>query len=92
MNTRLNKLGAALAVVSALLAGCAPLAPRWESGFGTSVRASVAAQVADPAAARNLQPVTGLDGRAAEGVQSRYERSFSVPVAHDSAMISGSGK
>ena len=92
MNTRLNKLGAALAVLSAVLAGCAPVAPRWESSFGTSVRASVAAQVADPAAARNTNPVNGLDGRAADGVQSGYERSFALPVAHASAMISGSGK
>lgn len=92
MNTRLNQLGAAVAVLSAVLAGCAPVAPRWESSFGNAVRASVASQVADPAAARNASPVTGLDGAAAEAAHRQYVRSFSVPTDHQPAMISGSGK
>lgn len=92
MNTRFYKLGAALAVLTAALAGCMPVAPYWQANFGNSVRATVASQIADPAAARNTSPVTGLDGRAAEGAQTRYERSFSTPTPHESAMVSGSGK
>jgi hypothetical protein len=32
--------------------------------------------VAQPAAARNANPVTGIDGRAARAAQEQYERSF----------------
>jgi hypothetical protein len=92
MNTRYNKLGPALAVLAAALAGCMPVAPTWQANFGNSVRATVASQIADPAAARNSNPVAGLDGRAAEGAQTRYEHSFSTPTPHESAMIAGSGK
>lgn len=92
MNTRMNKLGAAVAVLAATLAGCAPVAPRFERSFGDSVRASVASQIADPAAVRNANPVAGLDGAAAKGALTQYEKSFSAPAAHESAMISGNGK
>jgi len=92
MNTRFLKPGAALAVLCGALAGCMPVAPYVQKNLGNSVRATVASQVADPGAARNTNPAAGLDGRAAEGAQSRYEHSFSQPTAHDSAMISGSGK
>jgi len=91
MNTRLIK-GAALAVLTASLGACAQVAPRWESSFGNTVRASLASQVANPAAVRNTNPVAGLDGRAAEGVQAQYEHSFSVPSVQAPAMLSGSGK
>lgn len=92
MNTCLIKPGAALAALCAALAGCMPVTPHWNQHFGNAVRANVSAQVADPGAARNPNPAAGLDGRAAEGAQSRYERSFSLPTPHESAMISGSGK
>jgi hypothetical protein len=91
MNTRFLK-GAALALLTAALGACAPVAPRWEKSFGDTVRASVASQVANPAAVRNTNPVAGLDGRAAEGVQAQYEHSFSTPTAQEPAMLSGSGK
>lgn len=92
MNTRFLKPGAALAVLCGALAGCMPVAPHVQKNLGNSVRATVAAQVANPGAARNTNPVAGLDGRAAEGAQSRYERSFSLPTPHESAMATGSGK
>ena len=88
MNTRLNIPGAGLAVLAAALAGCAPVAPQFESSFGNSVRASVAAQVADPAAVRNANPVAGIDGRAAQAAQQHYETSFRTPGAPEAAMIS----
>lgn len=90
--TNLIKPGAALLALSTLLGGCAATSPQWEANFGNSVRATVASQVADPAAVRNAEPVTGLDGRAAQAVQIQYEKSFSKPSAAPAAMISGSGK
>ena len=92
MNTRFDKLGTSLAVLAAMLAGCAPVAPQWESSFGNAVRASVAAQVANPAAVRNPDQVAGLDGHAAQAAQQQFEQSFKTPVAPQAVMISGSGK
>lgn len=92
MSARVNKLGVGLAMLGLLQAGCAPLAPHWESRFGNAVRASVAAQVADPGAARNANPVAGIDGRAAAAIQFQYVHSFGTPTAPEAAMISGSGK
>ncbi len=92
MRTSLMKLGAALLAASAVLAGCAPTAPRYESSFGHSVRAAVAAQTANPEAVRNVDPVTGIDGRAAAAAQARYESSFRSPTVQEPAMTTGSQK
>ncbi len=88
MNTRLNTIAALLVVAG--LTGCAQTSPNFDRNFGTSVRASLAAQVADPAAARNPNPnpVTGMDGRAAAAAGQRYEASFAQPPAQQT-MISG---
>lgn len=91
MKTQLNHMAALLAL-TATLAGCAHTTPAWDNNFGTSVRASVAAQVVDPAAAANSNPVTGIDGRAARASQLRYERSYVAPSDHSSSMITGSAK
>lgn len=58
-----------------LLAACAST-PRWDSQAGDAVRATLAAQVANPAAAQNSDPVNGIDGRAAKAAQERYEHSY----------------
>jgi type IV pilus biogenesis protein CpaD/CtpE len=65
-----------------LLQGCVNTTPKWDRQFGQAVRANVAAQVLDPAAAANNNPVTGIDGRAARATQDRYERSFAEPSAN----------
>ena len=86
MNTRLNTIAALLALAS--LAGCANSSPQWERNFGNSLRESLAAQVADPAAARNPHPnpVVGLDGRAAAAASQRYEASFAQPAKQQSLL------
>lgn len=86
------KPGAVLLALSTLLGGCAATSPQWEANFGNAVRAAVAAQVADPAAVRNADPIAGMDGRAAQAAQRQYEQSFAKPTAAPAAMISGSGK
>jgi len=91
MKTQLRTMTALLALTAAL-AGCAHTTPNWDNNFGNSVRASVAAQVADPAASANTNPVVGIDGRAARSTQQRYEGSYRTPESHGSAMTTGSGK
>ena len=64
-----------LAALLALLAGCAST-PRWDGQAGDAVRAALSAQVANPQAGRNPDPVSGIDGAAAGAAQERYRRSF----------------
>lgn len=59
-----------------LLSACAATSPQADARFGQSLRATLAAQVAYPAAVRNANPVEGLDGRAARAAQEGYEHSF----------------
>lgn len=85
---------AGIAACIALLSGCASASttPRWDRDFGTSVRATLASQIIDPGAARNTNPVAGLDGRTALGAQERYEHSDHAPSSPTGTMVSGSGK
>jgi len=88
------RTGAATLLALALalaLAGCASPAPRFDDHFGEAVRANLAAQVANPAAAANPDPVRGVDGRAARAAQERYEKSFVQPEPATSSLV-GSGK
>jgi type IV pilus biogenesis protein CpaD/CtpE len=61
-----------------LLQGCST-APRFEKGFGKSVRANLAAQTLNPRGAANTNPATGIDGQAARAAHERYQQSFVQP-------------
>jgi type IV pilus biogenesis protein CpaD/CtpE len=77
-----------------LLQGCST-APRFEKGFGTSVRANLAAQTIDPRGAANANPAIGIDGPAARAAHQRYQQSFVQPDSAASAPLLntlGSGK
>jgi hypothetical protein len=78
----------ASAVLLVMLAqGCVSPTPRFDRDFGASVRANLAAQVVNPAAAANANPVSGVDGPAARGTQERYEKSFAQPEPPAPALI-----
>jgi type IV pilus biogenesis protein CpaD/CtpE len=64
-----------VSVLGVLLQGCSST-PRFNNHFGASVRANLAVQVIDPAAAANGNPAVGVDGAAARAAQERYQRSF----------------
>jgi hypothetical protein len=87
MSTRTFTLGAALLALSATLAGCASTGAELDRGFGDSVRAATASQILDPAAVRNTNPVLGIDGRAAQAAQLKYQASFADPGTADQGMI-----
>lgn len=80
MDTR-NSISRSLSLLAlaATLAACAETTPRWDSTFGSSVRSMFAAQVINPAAVRNTNPVAGMDGKAARSAQEKYERGASEP-------------
>ncbi|OON59542.1 hypothetical protein B0920_24545 [Massilia sp. KIM] len=95
MTRPFRRLPQALATATAavILAGCASSTPTLDREFGRAVRANLAAQVADPAAAANpnLDPAAGIDGRAARAAHDRYQRSFARPEPAASAPLVSSG-
>jgi hypothetical protein len=87
-----NRLGAAAAALTGLLLQGCSATPRFEDHFGASLRANLAAQVIDPTAAANANPVSGVDGPAALAARERYQRSFKE-TDHEASqpLIGGSG-
>jgi type IV pilus biogenesis protein CpaD/CtpE len=77
---------ACAALSGMLLYGCSTT-PRFNDNFGTSVRANVAAQVLDPAAAANTNSAAGMEGAAAVIVQGRYQDSFKVTESPIKSLI-----
>jgi len=77
---------ACAALSGMLLCGC-DTAPRFNEHFGTAVRANVAAQVLDPAAAANTNPAAGMEGAAAVISHERYENSFKEPEKPIRALV-----
>lgn len=76
MVTTRNRLAAAAAALAALLLQGCSATPHFEDNFGAALRANLAAQVIDPAAAANANPASGVDGTAALAARERYQRSF----------------
>jgi type IV pilus biogenesis protein CpaD/CtpE len=77
---------ACTALAGMLLCGCSTT-PRFNENFGTSVRANVAAQVLDPAAAANTNPAAGMEGGAAAIAHGRYLESFKEPEKPIKALV-----
>lgn len=78
-------------LVGALLQGCSGT-PRFNDHFGSALRTNLSAQVIDPAAAANANPVIGVDGAAAHAAYERYQRSFKEPDANaNRSLVSGNG-
>jgi len=65
----------------ALFAGCSSSGPVYEEtlldkNWGRSVETAKYNQILNPDAVKNLTPVEGLDGKAAENSVEKYENSF----------------
>ena len=61
-----------------LLMSCA--ASRLETDFGTSTRLLKINQIENPEAEKNIEPVYGLDGEAAQANTERYREGFEKPA------------
>ncbi len=81
-----------MAGIFLLVVSCA--ATRVEMDYGTSFKLAKFNQILNPEAEKNLEPVTGFDGSAAQAAIGRYRKGFeektSAPVY--SINISGFGK
>ena len=61
------------------LTACVQPMPRYDSEFGNTIRNTMNAQVINPSAGNNNDPVAGIDGRAARDAINNYQKSFSTP-------------
>ncbi|MES2104109.1 MAG: pilus assembly protein [Pseudomonadota bacterium] len=84
--SRLTMLATLLA-----LTACAQTTPRADATFGDTVRIATARQTMYPDAAQNIDPVSGMDGRAARDALDRYHKSFKEPTPHPSVFTIGVG-
>jgi len=62
-------------LAAGMLSSCADTTPHWDRRFGLDTRTTLALQIADPTAARNTDPVTGMDGRSARAAYDRYQKA-----------------
>jgi hypothetical protein len=69
------------------LLGCAGPS-RLEMDHGTSAKLAIVNQTLHPEAARNLEPVTGMDGKSAEALMEMHQKSFEKPAPPASYTIS----
>jgi hypothetical protein len=69
-----------VAVIVAALHGCASEpAPYMDSKLGGAVRTARVQQTINLDASKNTDPVTGMDGKAAQTTIDRYHQSFEAP-------------
>jgi hypothetical protein len=68
-----------LLLAAGTLTACAPVlvqtTPQWDARFGVDTRMVLAQQIMHPDAARNTNPVSGMDGRSARSVYERYQKA-----------------
>ena len=67
-------------VITVALVSCTTPPSRLEMDYRTSARLAVVNQTLHPEAGKNLEPVTGMDGEAAEGIMKSYREGFEEPV------------
>lgn len=84
------QIATALTLVSVLTA-CVEPAPRYEAEFGSATRATLKAQIINPNAGNNPDPVAGLDGQAARDAINNYQKSFAEPKPTENVFNIGVG-
>ena len=77
--------------LASVLTACVETAPRYEAEFGNSTRATLNAQIINPDAGNNSDPVAGLDGRAARDAINNYQKSFAEPKPTENGFNIGVG-
>ena len=70
----------ALAVTAMVFTGCATEPSRVEMDYGTSFKLAKYNQTLNPHAEKNLEPVTGIDGKAGDKIVEKYQKSFERPL------------
>jgi uncharacterized protein YceK len=74
----MNKL--TLPLLLGLLSGCASsVTPHYDEKFGLAVRTATRQQTLHPDAGKTPEAVNGIDGKAAQEAQLRYQGTFQAP-------------
>lgn len=79
MRDRYFIYGGLIAATIFILAGCSSQ-KSLETDYGTSYRLQKFGQTLNPQAEKNLEPVYGFEGGAAERTMVKYEKSFEKPA------------
>ncbi|MES2153069.1 MAG: pilus assembly protein [Pseudomonadota bacterium] len=61
------------------LGACSTTTPRLDQQFGAALNTVKAQQWLHPDAARNTNPVAGMDGQAAKSAYDNYQKSYRAP-------------
>jgi type IV pilus biogenesis protein CpaD/CtpE len=69
-----------LAALLFIAVGCAG-PNRLERDFGNSFNLAISNQILNPEAGKNIEPVSGLDGEAAQAILEKYRKDFEKPPA-----------
>lgn len=77
-----------LMVVTFALIGCSTLPTALERDYGTSFKLAKFNQILNPEADKNLEPVTGLSGVAAQGTIEKYQKGFKEKEAAPTYLFS----
>lgn len=73
------------------LGGCMSSTPVYDQQFGDAVRTVRAMQILNPDASANMNPVNGIDARAASSAMDRYNSSYRTPQSDANAFTVGVG-
>ena len=65
-----------LIAASSIFSGCAQRETMLDRNWGTSYESAKLNQILNPEAGKNLEPVVGLDGQAAETALESYRKQF----------------
>ena len=63
----------------ALLAGCAPVTPKYDAKFGDAVREAKRKMTINPDAGKNPDQVLGMDGKSARESILLYQGTYKAP-------------
>lgn len=79
--------------VATLLAstGCTSTTPNLDQHFGQGLGLIKVQQILNPQAARNSDPVNGIDGKAAKSAYDEYQKSYRTPVPPSNSFTIGIG-
>jgi hypothetical protein len=89
MNKTHIVLSMIILTVAAMVCGACATPSRVADNWGTAYYAQKQGQVVNPDASKNLQPVEGLYGQAAEAAMGKYLKSFSEKANQGSSSRMG---
>ncbi len=89
MNKTHIVLSVIMLTVTALVCGACATPSKVADNWGTAYYAQKQGQIVNPDASKNLQPVEGLYGQAAEAAMGQYLKSFTEKASQGSSSTMG---